>query len=356
LAVLVFPVRAAEKAKLPKILTVVSYGLGSGAFVVVSGFREAIEKNTPMKVRQEPYGDDIGRLLPLRAKEGHISVLGAGGITPAYYGLLDFAAEAWGPQPIRMIHPGGRIYLGFFVRNTASDIKTVADVKGKRVAFLSGSPALGFSAYSFLAFANLTKDDVKWVRFGGYTPFARSVLEGTADVSIDDTTATIVKELASSRFGARYLPFPLEDKEGWKRMTDMAPWFTPAQCTIGDGIPKKGAPLGGYFYPIVVAYNWLDDHIAYTSLKAILDGYESYKDMHFYCTFYDPKVVKELFDFDVMLPIPYHPGAIKYWREKGYWTSAHDKWQEKLLAQEPKRRAEFEADKKAWKAKYGWEY
>ena len=43
-------------------------------------------------------------------------------------------------------------------------------------------------------------------------------------------------------------------------------------------------------------------------------------------------------------PLPYHPGAVKYFREAGVWSTAMDKWQ----AQQIK---DFQARLAAWKAK-----
>ena len=44
-----------------------------------------------------------------------------------------------------------------------SGIKTAADLKGKRVAWVIGAPSLNQNIAAILAFANLTWDDVKRV-------------------------------------------------------------------------------------------------------------------------------------------------------------------------------------------------
>ncbi|UCG98623.1 MAG: ABC transporter substrate-binding protein, partial [Burkholderiales bacterium] len=51
-----------------------------------------------------------------------------------------------------------------------SGIKTAADLKGKRVAWVIGAPSLNQNITAILAFANLTWDDVKKVEFGGFGP------------------------------------------------------------------------------------------------------------------------------------------------------------------------------------------
>src|SRR3546814_1771904 len=47
-------------------------------------------------------------------------------------------------------------------------VKEFKDLKGKRVAWVKGAPALNHNVTAFLAFAGLTWDDVEKVEFAGY--------------------------------------------------------------------------------------------------------------------------------------------------------------------------------------------
>ena len=47
-------------------------------------------------------------------------------------------------------------------------VKDLKDFKGKRLGFVVGSPALNQNALAVIAFAGLTKNDVKIVEFSSY--------------------------------------------------------------------------------------------------------------------------------------------------------------------------------------------
>src|SRR3546814_6175907 len=47
-------------------------------------------------------------------------------------------------------------------------VKEFKDLKGKRVAWVKGAPALNHNVTAFRAFAGLTWDDVEKVEFAGY--------------------------------------------------------------------------------------------------------------------------------------------------------------------------------------------
>ena len=49
----------------------------------------------------------------------------------------------------------------------SSGIETYEDLRGRRVAYIKGSPALNVNTEAYLAYAGLTWDDVEAVEFGG---------------------------------------------------------------------------------------------------------------------------------------------------------------------------------------------
>jgi len=317
---------------------------------MASGFREAVEEYTNMTVRVEPYGDDVSRAIPIRAKEAQFTIYSDASGFAVAHGRYVFAVEAWGPQPIRQVYTGAPLFMGAYVREDAP-YKTPYDLKGARVPYLSASPAFTLGIQSILAFGNLTWDDVIKVPVSGYSEWGSSVLEGTCDVAYDDTPATLVRELAASRHGCRFLPLDLNDKDGWARLQAVAPWLQKVHTYEGV-VPPEGLDTGVYLYG-PKTWDWVPDNLVYEVLRAIDLGWDLYKDMHTYCQYYNVSE-SEFMNTEVFAPIPFHPGAIKYYRELGIWTSEHDEWQEVQLAQERLRMAEFQADKAAWKQKYGW--
>src|SRR4029077_5930165 len=111
-----------------------------------------------------PAGNDVAPLQPLRATRAGISARGVGAFF-AQEGLFEFATKEWGPQPVQITLSS--VDCNGLSLAVAGDtgVKTLADLKGKRVGFVVGSPALNQNAMAVMAFAGLTTKDVKIVEF-----------------------------------------------------------------------------------------------------------------------------------------------------------------------------------------------
>jgi ABC-type nitrate/sulfonate/bicarbonate transport system substrate-binding protein len=63
-------------------------------------------------------------------------------------------------------------------------IKTYADLRGKRVPYVRGAPALNVTTEAFLACGGLTWDDVERVDFPGYSAMWTGVVNGQVDAGL----------------------------------------------------------------------------------------------------------------------------------------------------------------------------
>jgi len=331
LLVQIIPQASAED--LPKMIAITSYPVGSFAYIATSGFREAIEQNTPMKARVEPYGNDPSRIIPLKNKESEITMLtGATGVCVSH-GKGDFSKKEWGPQPIRQVWRGNEIYMSMITRGD-SDIYYPKDLKGKRVPFIPGFAAGNLTVESFLAFANLTWDDVEKVPVGGFIDQVKAVQEGITDAGYAGTITATVQEIASGPHGLRWVQVPSQDKEGWKRLQEVSPWELPA--LVKDPPGMKGS-VEMYTYPYGLwCWDNASEDVIYHIVKAMHKGYDSFKDMHSILKSWTiEQAVKN------PTPVPYHEGAIRYFKEAGVWTADMDKWQQEQLDAFNKRQAAF---------------
>ncbi|WP_150122051.1 TAXI family TRAP transporter solute-binding subunit, partial [Sulfitobacter sp. HI0129] len=159
---------AAQDIDLPKQLSWTAYGTGSAGYNQSVAIGAALQDATGVNLRVLPGKNDVSRTEPLRQGRVQFSATGVGGSYMAQEGVFDFGAENWGPQPIRVLlaNNGGAINLAVGV---AADegIETYADLKGKRVAYIVGAPALNVNTEAYLAYGGLTWDDVERVDFGG---------------------------------------------------------------------------------------------------------------------------------------------------------------------------------------------
>ncbi len=311
--------------KLPDTMTWSAYDVGSAGYAEASAMADAFGKKFGTKIRIQPSGSSIGRLQPVLTKRADVGFLA----TETFFaseGIYDFAERRWGPQNLRVL-AGRPAAFGLFTAGD-SDIKKMSDVKGKRLALVAGNPSVNVKCEAFLAFADMTIKDVKPTMFPTYAAAMSSVLRGEADASCTTTTPSQVYELEASPHGIRWLTLPPDDKEGWKRLNAVAPFFQPYLETVGAGISKeKPAQILAYRYPMLVVRGDMTDDMAYNFIKAVDETYDLYKDAT--AVMYRWKLE------DSGVPAadaPFHPGAIRYLKERGIWKDEDQAWNDKRTA------------------------
>ena len=327
----------ADDIKLPSTLTFTAYDTGSSGFNIAVAVGKMLKDLHKAEVRVLPAGNDVARLAPLRANRAQISAMGIG-IYYAQEGVLEFAVKEWGPQALQTLMSA--IDCNGLALGVAKDtgVKEMKDLKGKRVGFVVGSPALNQNALAMIAFGGLTKSDVKIVEFASYGAMWKGVVNNDVDAAFASTISAQNKEVETSPRGLVWPPLPRNDAAGWERLKKVAPYFTPYTATCGSGI-SASAPIemGTYPYPIFTAYASQPDELVYGITKAMIKDYEAYKDGA-------PGATGLALDKQTLQwVVPIHPAAVKAIREAGKWTDADEKHNQGLL-----RRQQVLAD--AWAA------
>jgi TRAP transporter TAXI family solute receptor len=317
---------AADKPKLPGTLVWTAYGVGSAGYNESVAIGSALKKNLGVNLRVQPGKNDISRMAPLRDGKVKFSANGVG----TYFGqegVFDFTSPDWGPQKLRLLMMNnGEANL---VMGVAADVgvKTMADMKGKRVAWVVGSPALNHNVASGLAYAGLTWDDVVKVETPGFSAAWNAIVNGQADAAFSSTVSGLPKKLEASPRGLYWIPMPHDDKEAWKRVQKIAPYTGPHMATIGSAGISKDNPHEGaaYPYPVLIANADEDGDLVYNLVKALDMYYDDYKDGTAGSAGW--ALSKQVFEWAV----PFHDGAVKYFKEKGVWTDAHQKHNDGLI-------------------------
>lgn len=314
----------AQGQELPDTMIWTSYDVGSAGYAEASAIADAFGKQYGTRVRIQPSGSSIGRLQPVTGGQASYGFLA----TEAFFaaeGVYDFAARRWGPQDLRAL--AGR--PSSFGMPTAADanIRKIADVKGKRVAFVAGNPSVNVKCDGVLAFAGLTRDDVEAIMFPTYGAAMSALAQGQADASCTTTTPSQMYELAESPRGIHWVELPPDDKEGWARMQGLAPFFKPYKETVGAGISEdKPVNMLAYRYPVLVTLASTSADEVYAMMKALDETYDMYKN----ATAVMPRWNMEEAGTPP-IDVPFHKGAVRYLKEKGIWTDENEAWNNKRL-------------------------
>src|SRR3954465_9619467 len=324
-ALLSAPEARAQDVKLPPTLTFTAYDTGTAGFNIAVAVGKMMKDKYGTDVRVLPAGNDVARLAPLRAKRAVSSAMGSGTYF-AQEGVFEFGAREWGPQALQLILSSVDCNCGSLGVAADAGVKEIKDLKGKRVGFVVGSPALNQNSLAVLAFAGLTQKDVRVVEFASYGAMWKGLINNDTDAAFGTTITGPAKEAETSPRGLIWPPLPAKDKEGWARMQKVGSFFFPQTATCGAGIsPDKPIELGNYPYPIFVAYASQAPDQVYAITKAMIVNYDSYKDSA-------PGAGGLGADRQTKnWVVPVHPGAAKALKEAGQWSDEQEAHTKRLL-------------------------
>ncbi|MEO9777786.1 MAG: TAXI family TRAP transporter solute-binding subunit [Sedimentitalea sp.] len=329
----------AQDVELPKQLTWTAYGTGSAGYNQSVAIGAALQEANGVNLRVLPGKNDIARTEPVRQGKVQFSANGVGGSFMAQEGVFQFGAENWGPQPVRVLaaNNGGAVGLTLAVAAEACekagksgcDGFTYADLKGMRVAWVKGAPALNVNNGAYLAYGGLTWDDVEKVEFGGFGDSWAGMIDGSVDAAFASTNSGRAYEAASGPRGVYWPPVDADDAEGVARMQAIAPFFVPMTATVGANIDDTdGVATAGYAYPVLMTYAVQDADLTYNMTKAMDVFFDSYKGNA-------PGIngwARDKQNF--MWVAPYHEGAIRYYKEAGVWSDEAQAHNDNLIARQ----------------------
>ena len=316
---------AVAQVKLPSTITMTAYDTGTSGFNIAVAIGKMMKDKYGSDVRVLPAGNDVARLQPLRIGRASISAMGAG-VFFAQEGVFEFATKEWGPQAVQITLSSVDCNGLSLAAAGDAGVKALADLKGKRIGFVVGSPALNQNALAVLAFANLTAKDVKIVEFASNNAMWKGAVNNDVDALFGSTIAGPAKELETSPRGIVWPPLPHDDKAGWERMRKVGPFFTEHNATCGAAITKdKPVAMGAYPYPIFTVYANQSEDDVYTLTKAMIDGYDGYKDNAPGAGGLAVKTQTKKW------AVPVHKGAVKAFKEAGVWSDDQEKFNNGLV-------------------------
>lgn len=323
---LILPSIASAQVKLPETLTWTAYDVGSGGYNQAVAIGNALKNKYQVNLRVLPGKNDVSRNIPLRDAKVPFSANGVGGSYLAQEGVFEFGARDWGPQPVRALLLNNSDALLTIVTAKDAGIKTAADFKGKRVAWVVGAPSLNQNITALLSFANLTWNDVTKVEFGGFGAAMNGLINNQVDAAFASTISGPLYKLASSPRGIQYPTFAHSDKAGWARVKQSAPFFVPAFGTEGAGLSAtEKAEAATYPYPVLMTMKGTETDLVYNMTRAMVETFDDYKDGAPGAAGWDIK--RQIFAW----AIPVHDGAIRFFKEKGLWTAENQAHNDALV-------------------------
>src|SRR5213595_1217865 len=224
ISLLALPAAGAEDVKLPPTMTFTAYDTGTAGFNIAVAVGKMMKDKYSTDVRVLPAGNDVARLAPLRAKRAVMSAMGSGSYF-AQEGVFEFGVKELGPQALQVLLSSVDCNAGALGVAADVGVKELKDLKGKRIGFVVGSPALNQNTLAYLAFADLKQSDVKIVEFAGYGAMWKGLINNDTDAAFGATITGPAKEAETSPRGLVWPPLPASDKAGWERVQKVGSFF-----------------------------------------------------------------------------------------------------------------------------------
>ena len=296
---------------LPRTAAIGTNPAGTGAHAIASALAAVASKSTPISGKVQPYNGP-NAWMPL---------LENGEIEMGIINILDSHMAATGTGNYKAAYPSVRVISGGVFPFTAGliirdklDVKQISDLKGKRLAWDYGGHAINQTWQNAVMEAGgLKPSDVQQVRVSNLNDGVRAVPEGKVDAAFTAVGIGVVEE-ANAMEPIRIVSMPNTDAAN-KILARYG--ASVVKSDPATGIKGETYVIG---YPLqLVSSSKVSDKTIATLLKAWWDNMAELQTIHPLLKRWT-KETQALTNFTV----PYHSGAVRFYKEVGIWSAKHD--------------------------------
>lgn len=291
-----------------KFISIATGGTGGTYYIIGGGMGRVIEQYAPgIKVSVESTAASTENCRLIASKKVQFAIVMPDGAYFAYRGGREFGDTKY--PNIRGVMAGHTSTMHFMVRSK-SGIKSFADLKGKKVALSApGSPSM-YIAEAALEAYGLPKKDYKPTLLT-YAEQANALRDEAIDMAC--IFAGVPASSALDISTTHDITFLSMGKEEIKKVVAKHPYWT--QGIIKTGTYKgQAADILTLSSPaMLITYDEVDADLVYTITKTILEHTAELKAVH-------PQGAEwDLSDAVEGVAIPFHPGAERFLKEKGFF-------------------------------------
>jgi uncharacterized protein len=318
------------QVKLPQTMNLATHPIGSFVNAMGSGLSTVMSKNLKTVVKVMPTTGPTEWLPMVASGEVDMGVLNNYDAQMGRLGKEDYnAATAGKGSPIYLLCSGTPANGGVLVADKSGIMKG-ADLKGKRVvAVYTGSAGITAQGRAVLANLGLEPTDVKIISVPGVEGGVRALIEGKADANASTNIGMAATAELDAQSGARYISLD-PSPDAVKKMQQYYPCYL-VQVKPGPGMVGVKEPVWMMAYDFfLVAAEKMSEEVAYQMVKCLWEHDQELGAIHVRLKDW----TKDRF-VTTKATVPYHPGAVKFYKEMGVWTEEMAKLQQTLLAQKP---------------------
>ena len=279
--------------------------MGGSWYPLGGAIADAIQKEIPGVTLAVSPGGGVGNVEAIEFDKCDIGFSNSSSGVDGVYGRPPFK------QKMTQMRQLANLYPQFFqiVVLEGSGIKSVADLKGKAIAPGPKGHTGEFAARQVLEIYGLSYKDMSKVHHVGYSDTVSLMKDGHCDGWLLCTTipASSIMDLASTR-KIRLISLPEDRIKAMQKLTaGYIKRVIPKGTYVGVDYDVQGF---GFFTHLIISAK-LPDDLVYKITKTMVKNLPRYGDVVKDMKGVTPK------DLAMDIGIPFHPGALKYFKEIG---------------------------------------
>jgi TRAP transporter TAXI family solute receptor len=300
---------------------------GSVFYAIGSGLAKVASDAGVMQLAVQPYAGTSTFVPLLESGELDFGVNNAVDMGLVYRGP-NFKIGGRNPFPagpsVRVVMRGSPLMIAPVVRRD-SPIHAVADMRGKRVTGeYPANLAIWYNVFGWLASAGMTWNDVRVVPVPALNDGIDALVQGRADVSSYALNGAKIRE-ADAAIGVRHPSIDCSP-EGEKRLRAAVPGYYPRRVKKGEAFAVTEDMCAVAYDIYVVAGKGIADGLVEGLLRAVWEHGDKLRPLH---PIFREWTRDRLASAE--LTMPYHPAAVRFFKERGVWKPEMDTAQQKLL-------------------------
>lgn len=319
--VILYGIGASDRAQAQQRITIGTNPQGSLYYVVGGGIAKILSEELGRRATTQPYaGSSV--YLPL-VDSGEVTL----GLISSLDGGRSYRGE--GSEPTRNLRTIARLWpLSYaYVTRADSDIRTIQDLAGKRVVVeIRANAALAAANRAMLASGGLSEDDVESVDIGNLPQGIEGLIEDTLDATAIAVGIPLTRQAhASISGGIRYVALDGENATDAFLEEQLPGLFTtvvePSDARPGVQEPTK---VTG-FDVFLIGSAEISDEEAAELARTVHEHFDTLRED------YPPLRSAQADEVAAATnTVPYHPGAIAYFKEQGLWSEANEEREARL--------------------------
>lgn len=312
---------AAPGAVAQEALRIGTSAVGSTLYVLGIGMAKMIKEKAGINAAVEPLGGSHANMFGLERKNIELTIANSGAAYDRYMGIAPFKSR----YPIRLLAQGEATFRWMLLRK-GSGISKPEDLAGKTIAAdRKPLPEVALVADAVMKVFGVAKNRLRIVSTADLDAENRGLRTGTIDGAFMPFSLT--QPVTVKLFSDGIVEPLIIGDDKFAAVKDALPDIFYTYKIKADHFKNQPKAFDVLAMKVLLASgDDLSEDTAYQVTKAIMGNYAEFSKIHGAArawtlenTLSEPK-------------IPFHPGAIRYYKEVGAWNAEMDAVQKRLLA------------------------